>query len=131
LRLIFHTEDDVLLTSTQLEKWLVLFTPVPEGILLPEDGSDVRIELQEGEEFGRAFRFVNVSQRDFTDSLSVVASMYNHNSVETTESSFRIDGPAAGDTTYFIVTGGTSGYTGLNDLGVFVNPRILPEQYYD
>ena len=131
LRLVFHTEDDVLLTSAQLEKWLVLYTPVPEGVLLPETGSDVQTQLQEGENFARAFRFVNVSSRDFPDSLSVNMSMYNHQRAETIQSSFRIGGPLSGDTTFFNIARETVGGAGLNDLGVYVNPRVLAEQYYD
>src|SRR5690606_5903035 len=111
--------------------WLVLYTPVPEGVLLPEGGSDIQAQLQEGEEFSRAFRFVNVGSKDFPDSLSVDVSMYNHQKAETAETSFRISGPVSGDTTFFSVRRGTLGSTGISDLGVFVNPRILPEQYYD
>jgi hypothetical protein len=42
-----------------------------------------------------------------------------------------IKSPIPGDTTNFSFTLPTEGRGGLNDVDVFVNPRIAPEQYYD
>jgi hypothetical protein len=42
-----------------------------------------------------------------------------------------IESPAPGDTTEFAYTLSTSGRGGLNDVDVFVNPKIVPEQYYE
>ena len=45
-------------------------------------------------------------------------------------SSFLINSPKPGDTTKFILTIDSKGKTGLNDISVFVNPQLVPEQYY-
>jgi hypothetical protein len=43
----------------------------------------------------------------------------------------RIKAPLPGAQTLFDVTTNTTGKDGLNDVKVYVNPRILPEVYYD
>ena len=43
----------------------------------------------------------------------------------------KIAAPAPGDSTSFSFSVATKGKVGLNNVNVFVNPRILPEQYYE
>jgi hypothetical protein len=46
-------------------------------------------------------------------------------------STLRIPAPAPGDTTIFEIEAQTVGFVGMNDLEVFVNPRVIPEQVYE
>ena len=74
----------------------------------------------EGAEVNRSFYFYNLSELDFTDSLTVMASMINQQSGNVSESSFRIAPPDAGDTTLFNVAFSSFNRDGLNSLVVEV-----------
>jgi hypothetical protein len=130
LRLKFSTQDPVLLTSAQLDRWIVHFTPVPEGVLLP-DSDNISLSLTEGEEWERGFRFVNISEHSFSDSVRVQLSIYNHQKSEVHVDEFNIKAPLPMDTAHFAVGGSSLGFSGTNDVTVFVNPKIVAEQHYD
>lgn len=130
LRVQLHVTDDLLLTPAQLRNWMVLYTPAPEGLLLPVS-RQLRYELDEGQVWSERFRFINISDKEFADSLSVNVTTFNQEKHSTTASEFRIIQPAPGDTTLFSVNVNTLGAGGSNDVTLRVNPRILPEQYYD
>jgi hypothetical protein len=130
LRLRYKTQDDVDLTAVQLKKWLVLFEPVAEGLLLYKGSREPQAVL-EGEQWTAAYGFVNISGKTFSDSLSVKFETFNTTLLSSDPKSFRIKAPAPGDTTSFSVAVSTTSKGGLNDVNIFVNPRILPEQYYD
>lgn len=130
LRLVYKAQDDLNLTATQLEKWLVLFTPVAEGIVLYK-GERQGVSLQEGEEWNGKYGFVNISNQLFPDSLQVRINYFNSTSRTSSIITKNIKSPAPGDTTHFSFVLQTTGRGGLNDVDVFVNPRIVPEQYYD
>jgi hypothetical protein len=114
----------------QLKKWLVLFEPVAEGLLRYKGGREPQA-VQEGEEWTAAYEFINISDKTFSDSLDVKFETFNTTLLSSDPKSFRIKAPAPGDTTSFDVEVNTTEKGGLNDVNVFVNPRILPEQYYD
>jgi hypothetical protein len=130
LRIEFYTEDNTLLTPAQLRNWIVHFTPVPEGVLLPFDSSEV-LTLQEGEIHPRQFGFYNVSDKTFDGDLQVRYSLFNTDQQDGTTLTQTIAAPLPGDTTTFTVTPSTTGFGGWNDFEVFVNPRIVPERQYD
>lgn len=129
VKVIIHTADDINLTSPQLQNWFVLYTPVPEGLITLQ-GTSGQL-LTEGETWKGDYGFITIGEKSFTDSLTVRYETFNHDKggLETTH--FRIKAPAPGDTTKFSINVNTSGRTGLNDIDVFVNPHVLPEQYYD
>lgn len=130
LRIVYNTEDDTNLTSAQLNKWLVLFTPVPEGLLL-YNGNQEQVTMNEGEVWHGSYGFMNVSDQAFLDSLTVRYDFFNQTS-RTSELGFmKIKAPLPGDTTSFDLSLNTRDKGGLNDVNVFVNPRIVSEQYYD
>jgi hypothetical protein len=56
--------------------------------------------------------------------------VFNHNKLLTIKSTMKILAPAPGDTTKIPIRLNTIGLAGLNDVQVFVNPRVLPEQHY-
>jgi hypothetical protein len=130
LRINYNTTDDVNLTATQLDKWLVEFTPAPEGLLLFK-GPLTPSNLNEGESWTGNYGFTNISDKTFNDSLTVRFEVFNKDRRASEFQQFKIHAPDPGDTTDFQVTVNTLGKAGLNDLNVSVNPEILPEMYYD
>ncbi len=130
LRLIFKTEDLVNLDATQLKKWLVTYTPVPEGVLSFE-GTAIPIALQEGSTWIGNYGFTNISGTVFPDSITVQKEVYNQLNRSSTKVLTNIKSPAPGETTAFAFEVNTLGKKGLNDINVFVNPRLIPEQYYE
>lgn len=118
LQLHWDFEDEVDRTPPQLDYWEVSFSYPAEGMLLPT--TKTQTSLQEGEEITRQFRFVNISEQDFADSLTVMATIVNQNSEVRSESSFRIAPPQSGDSTIFNTSFSSFGMTGSNTLIVEV-----------
>src|SRR6185369_6199325 len=75
--------------------------------------------------------FMNISSKSFSDSLKVSLATHTPATGLTSSSDFKINAPAPGDTTHFSISINTLGKAGLNDVTVFVNPKIQPEQYYE
>jgi hypothetical protein len=130
LRLALKAEDQIDLTPVQLKKWIVKFTPSPEGILTYA-GQTATETLQEGQEWKANYGFTNISSRTFSDSLLVNVDLFSNTARSASRQTFKIKQPKPGDTTKFAVTVKTVGKAGSNDVTVFVNPRQLPEMYYD
>jgi len=130
IKLSFNTADETYLTSAQLNKWLVTFTPCPEGILF-YDGILEQESIAEGVSWQGLYKFVNITDKVFSDSLTVRYEVFNQNDFTAISREQKITAPLPGDTTAFIFDVNTTGRGGLNDVNVFVNPRILAEQYYD
>lgn len=130
LKLVFHASDDIDLTAVQLSKWLVLYEPVAEGLTFYR-GAKAMQTVHEGQAFGGDYGFINVSNKSFSDSLSVRYDLINRNAPAPAAFMMKIAAPAPGDTTLFTVPFTTNSRAGLNDAEVFVNPRVHPENDYD
>ncbi|MBL7858780.1 MAG: hypothetical protein JNM57_13915 [Cyclobacteriaceae bacterium] len=130
LKLRFKAEDNVNLTPAQLKKWIVTYDPVPEGMLIFE-GPGAQQVLVEGQTWKGRFGFVNISDKQFTSPLDVTYQTFNTTTRTSVAENFSIASPAPGDTTWFQVEFNSFGKSGFNDVVVFVNQRIVPEQYYD
>jgi hypothetical protein len=130
IRLVYTAEDETNLTAPQLSNWLVVFTPVAEGVL-KFNSSLSQQQLMEGESWTGNYSFTNISGKTFADSLTVRYQLANRAARGIQTKTKKIKAPAPGATTDFQVTIPTVSMAGLNDLDVFVNPRILPELYYD
>lgn len=130
LRIVYRTRDDLNLTPVQLRQWLVLYTPAPEGLLVYH-GDAIPHVINEGDAWPGAYSFVNVSDKTFNDSLTVQYELFNQDQRISQRATMKIAPPPPGDTTHFIVSIPTTDRQGFNDVNVFVNPRILPEQYYE
>ncbi len=131
LRVAFNAVDETNLTATQLNKWLVTFIPAPEGLLVFDSDRD-QVLLQEGERWQGTFGFVNITDESFPDSVTVRYEVFNHASRRSQLENFKIKAPILQyDTSTFTVQLNTTDKSGLNDVEVFVNPRLVPEQYYD
>ncbi len=130
VRLVYKTSDQLNLTAAQLRKWLVLYTPVPEGLLVSMNSQSSQ-NIVEGVEWPGKYGFINISDKAFTDSLSVRYELFNKDQRKSQLAYMKIKPPAPGDTTGFNINIATTDMAGLNDVNVFVNPQITPEQYYD
>jgi len=130
LQVEFFAEDATNLTPPQLKKWMVLYTPVAEGVLTFSGGTGT-VSLQEGETWIGNYGFKNISLKNFSDSLSVRMEVFTQQSLASELRTVKIKAPSPGETTPFTFTVTTTEKSGLNDVKVFVNPKILPEQYYE
>ena len=130
LKLSLKSEDDVNLTTPQLDYWIVSYVPVPEGLLLYKGTSEAQT-IFEGQTWNGDYRFVNISNKNFQDSLLVEFEIVNPETFVTTKKGLKIQAPMPGDTTSFVVPFNTVGHEGMNNVEVFVNPRLVPEQRYD
>ncbi len=130
IKLELVMQDQVNLTAVQLRKWMVLYESVAEGILVYKDSIAPRA-IQEGQAFSSQYGFVNFSEKFFPSQLTVRADVRTKNSGVNHSTTFLIDPPKPGDTTKFSISINSKSKVGLNDVSVFVNPKILPEQYYD
>lgn len=130
LQLVYKTADDIGLTPVPFGKWLVAFDPVPEGLAFYR-GTSGPFAVAEGEPFASNFGFVNVTEKTFSDSLTVRYELLNHLHQQTSAQIRKVAAPAPGDTTLFTLEFNTRSKQGLNDVSVFVNPRIAKERSYD
>lgn len=131
LKLNWQVTDPTDLTAPQLNNWLVSFEPVAEALIVPMFSEPLTVQLQEGQVFSRDFGFWNISEISFTDSIIVSSSFLNVDQRQSFNNSFKIIQPAPGDTSLFSITESTIGKSGNSALTVFVNPRILSENYYN
>ena len=129
LRLSFNSTDDTYITTAQLDQWLVTYTPGPEGLLY-YNGTRSTERVGEGIPWKGEFGFVNISESTFADSITVNYEVFNQRTLLTAKSAISVQAPLPGDTTWVPIALNTLGLAGLNDFQIFVNPHILPEQYY-
>jgi hypothetical protein len=130
LKIVARVEDDINLTSPQVKHWIVLYTPVPEGLVTffgPREQQSVPAGVTWSGDYG----FINISDKNFSDSLVVRYDTYNYQQGILETNTLKIKAPLPGDTTVFDVEIDTDHKSGLNDIDVFVNPRIAAEQYFD
>jgi hypothetical protein len=130
LRILFKPTDNTFVTSPQLDHWIVTYQPVAEGLLLYRGAHEQQLVF-EGQVWNGDYSFVNISNEVFPDSLDVKYEVKNHQTFATTSSLKKILAPAPGDTTRFTIPFPTFSHDGVNDVEVFVNPRIVSEVSYD
>ncbi len=130
LRLKLTVRDETNQTPPQLKKWIVLYDGVPEGMIDVEAVNPNAYQItpkNEGQDFILPFVFRNISSLPFaSDSLEVRYTL-NGTALET----LKIKAPAPKDTVHFFYQVNTLNLNGENELLVFVNPRVLPEAYYE
>lgn len=134
LKLKLHIEDPVTKTAPQLDHWIVNYLAPPEGLIIylnNSEGGDLSITKQEGEEVTTNFGFVNISNKDFTDSLTVTYTIFNQDQAKSVRETKRIPGPLAGDTIPINILMNTVGMVGVNNLNVSVNSLEVAEQVYE
>jgi hypothetical protein len=132
LRLEMEIGDEENLTPPQLNNWFVFYEGLPEGVLTYKDGQPLKdIAKDEGEVHEAGFKFENISEVAFGDSISVEYSLFNVDKRKTFTDTLKINPLAAGGSAEFSVPLETIGKTGLNNLRVFGNPYILGEHDYN
>src|SRR5690606_20771313 len=104
--------------------------PVPEGLLI-YNGPKAAQRRTEGESWLGDYSFINISSTSFDDSLTMRYEVFNQVQHLADANEFKIKSPLPGDTTNFVVHVNTFNKAGVNDVSVYVNPRIAAEQYYD
>lgn len=130
LRINYKAEDGLNLTPVQLRNWIVIYEPVAEGLLIYRGNGENNV-VREGESWSDDYGFVNISDRPFTGSLKVRYEIFNKTTRQPYVTELDIAAPLPSDTTKFSISTTTTGKSGLNDVTVFVNPRLVPEQHYD
>jgi hypothetical protein len=130
LKIVFKPADPTFLSAAQLNKWLVIYEPVAEGLLFFK-GVPHTQTLSEGQVWNGNYSFVNISDKVFSDSLTVKYDIVNPETFHSIRSVTRIHAPLPGDTTRFVLPVNTLSQAGLNNIEVIVNPHLLPEQRYD
>ncbi|HEY0744620.1 MAG TPA: C25 family cysteine peptidase, partial [Chryseosolibacter sp.] len=130
LRIEFATQDETFVTAALLNRWMVTFEPAPEGLLMFNGVQDQQV-VAEGQAWVGSYSYINISDKAFTDSLTVDYRIDQIRTHASTQRAARIGAPAAGDTTMFSLSFPTHHQAGINDVSVFVNPRVLPENDFD
>ena len=135
LYLNFKTKDEITQTPSQLKRWQVLYSGVPEGYInIAKIGvANYTIpDKQEGQDFDLNFAFDNIGQKDYSvDSLLVEYTVINATSNLQEKRTKNIKAPKIGESVLFSLSLKTLGKVGKNTLRVFVNPRLQLEQLYD
>ncbi|NMM49365.1 putative type IX secretion system sortase PorU2 [Marinigracilibium pacificum] len=132
LRLRYSVRDTEDRTPSPLDYWFVTLNYPAEGILYPTDETQtVRTELNEGEIKSIDFAFKNISEKSFSDSLDVLYRIRNRDTGKDFSDTVKILAPTPGVEELFTIDFNTRGFTGENDISVFVNPYVEPEIYYN
>jgi hypothetical protein len=130
LKISYNTKDETFVTAAELNRWMVTFEPVAEGLLL-FDGVQQQQIVAEGQSRTENYNFINISERNFTDSLTVDYQITVAGTTHSVANTTRVIAPTPGDTTKFSISFPTKGQVGVNDLYVNVNPRIQAENDFD
>ena len=130
LKVELAMQDPVNLSAVQLRHWFVFYESVADGLLFYE-GPRTSPMVQEGESFTAPYGFTNISSKSFSDSLQVRTEIVTPAKAQSQVNTFKIKAPQPGDTTLFSFTINTQGKAGLNNINVFVNPKIQAEQRYE
>lgn len=130
LKIILDAGDEMNLTAVQLKKWIITYEPVAEGLVFYRGPHEQQVVF-EGQTLSADFGFFNISDKNFSDSLTVRYDLLNRYHPGNTKSVMKITAPPPGDTTLFTVHFNTVSKTGINDVQVFVNPGLERETLYE
>ncbi|MBN8695020.1 MAG: hypothetical protein J0L87_00705 [Bacteroidetes bacterium] len=136
IRLVAYMKDDSLHTSPQMERWQVIYSPVPEAALNPPLGYTINDTiLQEGDVLQVNLPIQNIGEIAFSDSLLVSywvedADKVNHPLPDKLKRNLFAPNEVIIDS----IVLNTEGFRGNNSLWVEVNPinksRSQLEQYH-
>src|SRR5690606_36870072 len=129
LRLKYTVQDQESIVPEQLQKWQVNYTGVPEGVLLLKSKEE-SLKLNEGEEAAVWFEFMNISNYDFLDSLTVEWTLTNTALRRTEKLRKKIPAVKKGDSHEFLIPFNSLGRPGKTSLTVFANPNEFQEQTF-
>jgi len=132
LKLHLRVSDDSLRTPAQLERWQVLYEPIPETAIDPVSYYTFYNDtVQEGETVRFAIATRNVGPVDFPDSLSVAYWLIDNdrNIHQLARKKLRLH--PVGDVIVDSVAFSTQGYAGINSIWVEFNPVDTATGLYD
>lgn len=130
LQFVYTVRDEINLSPAQLANWFVFYTPAPEGVLMFNSPLS-QTRLDEGDTWMGEFSFTNISNGSFPEQLKVRYGTITKQTRFQDVQSVQIPSPNPGETTTFSIGITTVAKGGLNDISIFVNPRVTPELYYD
>ncbi len=123
LRMVAYMKDDTLNTPPQMERWQIIYTPVPEAAINPIIGYYEKDSVQEGDNIVVRLPIQNISEYTFADSLLVTYWVEDANNVNhPLPSKLKKNLFAPDEVIIDTITLNTAGYPGLNALWVEVNP---------
>ncbi len=136
LKLQGEFQDTILFTPSQMDRWQVIYEPVPELAINPKKGLYIKnAEFQQGDSASFAVAIENVSAFDM-DSLWVDYWHVNINGVKTSISYPRQDSLKSNTYLMDTVTFSTKNISNINYFWITANPYVLPfiqdqpEQFY-
>lgn len=133
IKLIASLGDSIDLSPLAIKKWQVIYEGVPEGTMdLTQVGKEqfnYSIK-QEGQDITFNFEFSNISSFPFQDSLRVKFSITNSGG-KTQNDTITLFRLPADSSLKFSYTLNTLGWAGDNLFQAYVNPQLLPEEYYN
>lgn len=128
LKLTLKTEG-IFEKVPQLSSWIITYKGVPEGVVDVAQSSKIS-DKQEYEGFMVNVWFKNISDKNFKDSITVRQVLTNRILNKNNFKLFKIKALSANDSVKISVPVQTAGWTGENNLSLFFNPEIQPEQVY-
>ncbi len=129
IRLRYAMNDEESTAPSQLDKWQVNYTGVPEGVLILKNKEE-KFTLQEGEEATLNFEFINISRLDFLDSITVEWNFNNTTQRKLERFTKKIPAVKSGETVGFSIDFNSIGRSGNVEFDIFANPRIIMEQTF-
>ncbi len=130
LQLKLTTSDTSHLTPFQLQHWRVLYQPVPEGALAPNEFLLIKDTVEVGEPFVFKMAFRNTSEKGF-DSLRVKMIITDRNNVSHTVVLPKKRPIPVGDSVHIGTQLNTAVYPGQNTIYLEANPENdQPEQFH-
>lgn len=135
IRLVAYLKDDTLHTPPQLERWQVMYTPVPELAIQPSAGYAINDSASNGEDVVMQLPIQNISEYTFKDSILINYWMEDESRViHPLPSKMKKNGFAPGELMIDTLVLNSLPYKGSNALWVEVNPMNQPrsqlEQYH-
>jgi len=132
LKLHLRMSDDSMRTAAQLDRWQVLYEPVPETAIDPISYFTFYNDtIQEGEMVRMAIATRNVGPVDFPDSLSVAYWLIDNARNIHHLASKKLRLHPVGDVLIDSISFSSEGFAGLNSLWVEFNPVDSATGFYD
>ena len=118
LRLKLQLQDETDITPPQLHNWQVNYTPVPEGVLIKHDQSDLENTnyIQAGEKLESHFTYWNISNKDFPNNLNVRYDLQRRKDGKILKDSISLEAISAGDSANFTIDTQSFDFIGTSDL---------------
>ncbi|MCT4582462.1 MAG: C25 family cysteine peptidase [Flavobacteriales bacterium] len=117
--------DSTTFTPAQIERWQLIYSPIPECAVNPKKGFYYSIQndsIQEGDSLSFALAIENVSAFDM-DSLKVNYWIEDQSHVQNSITYDRQDSLRSGEVLLDTITISTIGYPGLNSIWLTANPK--------